>query len=104
MKGVPTSIISSFSLPEVEGLCLEKVVAEAHQIRVMVATTAAQACCPVCGIPSSRIQSRYQRTVADLPWSGVRVLLLVQVRRFRCDNKTYPRAVFWERLGPAIAS
>jgi hypothetical protein len=28
----------------------------------------------------------------------------VRVRRFRCDNPTCPRAIFCERLGPAIAA
>jgi transposase len=88
----------------VEGLCLEAVVAEAQQICITVATTVAQAPCPKCGIASPRVQSRYQRTVADLPWSGVTVRLLLHVRRFRCDNLACPCAIFCERLGPAIAA
>jgi transposase len=47
---------------------------------------------------------RYQRTVADLPWADLAIRLLVRVRRFRCDNPTCPRAIFCERLGPAIAA
>lgn len=92
------------NLPEVEGLCLEEVVTEAQQICVTVATTLAYASCPVCSIASSRVHSRYQRTVADLPWAGIAIRLFVHVRRFRCDNPTCPRAIFCERLGPAIAS
>src|SRR5215472_15208900 len=55
-------------------------------------------------MPSSRIQSRDPRTVMDLPWAGVAVRLLLQVRRFRRDNKTCPRVIFCERLLPAIAA
>jgi transposase len=57
----------------------------------------------VCGTPSSRIQSRYHRTIADLPWAGITVRLLLRVRRFRGDNPACPRLIFCERLGQAIA-
>jgi len=40
---------ADFCLPEVEGLCLKELVAQAQQISVVVATTVAQARCPVCG-------------------------------------------------------
>jgi hypothetical protein len=90
--------------PEVEGLSLEDVVAEAQQIWITIATTIREALCPVCGIPSTRVQSRYQRTVADLPWSGISVHLLLHVRRYRCNNPACPRIIFCERLEPAIAA
>ncbi|MBO0784209.1 MAG: transposase [Ktedonobacteraceae bacterium] len=104
MEEDPTSNVSPFCLPEVEGLCLKELVAEAQHICVVVATTVAQVCCPMCGIPSHRIQSRYRRTIADMPWAGVAVRLLLHVRRFRCDNLACPRGIFCERLGPEIAT
>src|SRR5947207_7712161 len=91
-------------LPEVEGLRLEELVAQRRQICLTVSTTAQEALCPLCGHPSDRVQSRYTRTVADLPWAGVAVRLLIQVRRFRCDNPICQRNIFCERLGPAIAA
>ena len=93
-----------FLLPQVEGLRLEEVVAEAQQICITVATTTVPVPCSACGVASSRVQSRYQRTVADLPWAEMAIRLLVRVRRFRCDNPGCPRAIFCERLGPAIAA
>jgi transposase len=99
-----TSKLPLLNLPEVEGLCLAEVVAEAQQISVTVATTIAQAPCPVCGIASPRVHSRYQRTVADLPLAGVTVRLLLQVRRFRCVTRSCPRRIFCERLGSEIAA
>lgn len=93
-----TSIMPLLNLPEVEGLRLEEVVVEAQQICVMVAITVAQAPCPMCGIASPRVHSRYQRTVADLPWAGVTIRLLLHVRRFRCGNPVCPRVIFCERL------
>ncbi|HEV2461156.1 MAG TPA: ISL3 family transposase, partial [Ktedonobacterales bacterium] len=40
---------------------------------------------------------------ADLPWCGVVVHLLLQVRRFFCDQPTCPRAIFTERLPGVVA-
>jgi transposase len=100
----PTFSFPVFLLPQVEGLCLEEVLAEAQQLCITVATTTVQAACPVCGVASSRVQSRYQRTVADLPWAESTIRLRMRVRRFRCENSGCPRAIFCERLGPAIAA
>jgi len=54
--------------------------------------------CPVCGDPSDRVHSRYERTLADLPWARFAVRLEVRVRRFFCANPTCPRQIFAERL------
>ncbi len=62
--------------------------------------------CPVCGEPSERVHSRYERTLADLPWARFAVRLHLRVRRFFCDNPACPRRVFAERLAgiaPAFA-
>jgi transposase len=62
--------------------------------------------CPVCGEPSDRVHSRYERTLADLPWARFVVRFHLQVRRFFCENPTCPRAIFVERLAgiaPACA-
>jgi len=62
--------------------------------------------CPVCGEPPDRVHSRYERTLADLPWARFAIHLQVRVRRFFCDNATCPRAIFAERLAgiaPAFA-
>ncbi len=61
-------------------------------------TTSPDANCPVCGQLASRVQSRYVRTLADLPCSGQGVRWLVQVRRFWCDNPACARKIFVERL------
>ena len=54
--------------------------------------------CPVCGEPAERVHSRPTRTLADLPWAGVTVRLVVRVRKFFCDNPSCPRRIFAERL------
>jgi len=55
---------------------------------------------------SQRLHSRYQRTLADLPWQGRPVALQVQARRFRCLNPSCARQTFAERpagVAPAAA-
>ena len=59
--------------------------------------------CPECGQPSRRVHSRYQRTLADLPWHGLRVRLALSVRKFFCDTPACARHIFTERL-PATAA
>ena len=95
-------MFTSFLLPEVEGLQLEQVEAERSCIALTMAMTAPAALCPVCRQPSHRVQSRYLRTIADVPWAGVPVRLQLHVRRFVCGNSECQRAMFCERLGPAI--
>ena len=36
--------------------------------------------------------------MADLPWSGRRVRMLLSVRKFRCPRIECPRRIFTERL------
>jgi transposase len=49
------------------------------------------------------VQSRYERTLADLPWHGVSVRLELRVRRFVCLNPECQRAIFAERV-PKLAA
>jgi transposase len=55
--------------------------------------------CPICDHPSDRVQSRYWRSLADLPIRGVPVRLRLQARRFFGRSRTCRRKVFAERLG-----
>jgi zinc-finger of transposase IS204/IS1001/IS1096/IS1165 len=59
--------------------------------------------CPLCGSAATRIHSRYQRTLADLPSVGQSVCFLLWVRKFFCDTPTCPRKIFAERLTPFVA-
>jgi len=63
----------------------------------------AAARCPLCGKRSKRVHSRYQRTLADLPWGEHAVTALLSVRRLFCDNKKCERRIFAERL-PEVAA
>ncbi|HEY5869520.1 MAG TPA: ISL3 family transposase [Candidatus Tectomicrobia bacterium] len=67
--------------------------------------TSTQACvpCPLCHVRTSRIHSRYTRTLADLPWGAYGVRVQLQVRKFFCDHPACPRQIFTERL-PTVAA
>lgn len=73
----------------------------AEEITFMVISTQPQGLCPLCGEATSRVHSRYERTLQDLPCSGVRVRLRLQVRRFFCAKPTCSRQIFSERV-PAL--
>jgi transposase len=85
-------------LPDLAGFSIEHVsiadgviVLQAHSQRTSEA-------CPNCSHLSSRIHSRYQRTLADLPWSGRIVRLVVHVSRFFCKHPGCPRKTFAETI------
>jgi len=60
--------------------------------------------CPDCGELSSRIHSRYARSLSDLPAHGRRVRIALTVRRFRCGNERCPRVIFAERFRDDIVA
>jgi transposase len=70
---------------------------------VSVLSTQPLSHCPLCDSPTTRIQSRYQRKLADLPSTGQPVRVLLTVRKFFCDVPTCPRKIFVERLAPFVA-
>jgi transposase len=70
---------------------------------VTAVTVSALATCPSCGQQSRRVHSRYPRTLADLPCSGLAVQLRLQVRRFFCEAASCPRKTFAERI-PEVAA
>jgi transposase len=89
-------------LPEVPGLRLEDTFIDADTVSLTLASTSLPVACPVCGHATARLHSHYRRAVADLPWSGRRVRLLLSVRKFRCSRLGCPRRIFTERL-PSLA-
>ena len=96
-------MVSKHLLPLIPaGLIVDRVVTDPERVIITTHPSTAQASCPVCGRPSSRLHSHYLRTLADLPWQGRPVAIKVRARRFRCATVECPRRVFTERL-PAIA-
>ncbi|MEU4625099.1 ISL3 family transposase [Actinoplanes sp. NPDC023801] len=56
------------------------------------------AACPACSKSSSRVHSRYRRTLADSPMAGRLVRILLKVRRFFCDNSGCRSKTFVEQV------
>ena len=54
--------------------------------------------CPNCSCPSSRVHSRYERNVRDLPWRGTPVKIRLLTRRFFCDHPLCRRKIFSEQI------
>jgi transposase len=82
---------------------IENVALDGNTVTLTVAVKGARARCPLCQHRSTRVHSRYQRTVADLPVSGREVTVLACVRRFRCLTSSCPRRIFAERLPSLVA-
>src|SRR5437588_5952905 len=70
----------------------------AEEITLTLRTTSPTVPCPCCGTVSSRIQSRYTRTLRDLPSAGRPIRLIMHVRRFFCKKNTCTQKIFTERL------
>ncbi len=70
----------------------------AEEIILTLRTTSPTASCPLCGTASSRTQSRYTRTLRDLPSAGRPLRLIMHVRRFFCKKGTCAQKIFVERL------
>jgi transposase len=84
------------SLPD--GLAVDQVRVLYDCVTIGVRSVAPSAVCPLCSQPTTRIHSRYQRTVADLPSGGRQLVLSLVVRKFFCQTSACPRRIFAERF------
>ena len=75
----------------------------AAEVTLHVTSTQAWVPCPLCHVQTSRVHSRYTRTLADLPWGAYAVRIQLQGRKFFCDHPACPRQIFTERL-PTVAA
>src|SRR6266498_1280557 len=98
-----TRTLATSILPTADGLRLDDVSIEADQIVATLEATAPRSTCPVCSTWSDTVHSLYQRTIADLPWSGREVRLRRRVRRFFCRQPSCARRIFTERLPTVVA-
>jgi transposase len=76
---------------------------EGATLHVAATTTRKRARCPCCGRRARRVQSRYVRTVADVPCGGTTVRLQLRARRFWCRVRWCRRRIFCERLPDLVA-
>jgi transposase len=85
---------------EVELICLRQ---KAGAIQIELRAHQSSSLCPSCGHGSSRVHSRYWRTIADLPWEGLPVRILLQARKFFCVDERCSRRIFTELLPGTVA-
>jgi transposase len=84
-------------LPDLADLVIEQV-SVTKEVTITVRAASPTTSCPCCGTIAKRVQSRYTRTLRDLPVSGRSACLIVRVRRFFCQEKTCVRKIFAERF------
>lgn len=96
-------MLDNLIFPDISGLRLASCESDGNAITLTMTATQEPACCPVCGQASSRVHSRYQREIADIPCGDCRMRLLLNVRKFFCDNASCRRKLFCERLEPELA-
>lgn len=70
---------------------------------VMIMSAVEIGTCPVCGICSRHVHSRYCRTLCDLPCHGAVVRICLHTHRFYCRVKDCRCRIFTQRF-PALAS
>ena len=97
--------IPSLLLPDPATLHLDDIQIDDanHAITMHVVATTDHAWCPTCGAQTSRVHSRYTRTLADLPWADWAVHIQITVRKFRCLEDRCACHIFTERI-PSIAA
>src|SRR5215831_8142861 len=93
-------LASLFALPE--GLEGAETYVTGQGLTLVLVATAPTARCPLCDHASLHARSSSTRNVADVPYAGRQVHLILRVRKFRCETTECPRRVFAERLAPFI--
>jgi transposase len=82
---------------------LTHVTVEKASIQLQLTATTSTAACPLCGVPSASIHSRYRRRLTDLPWGTRVVRIHLMVRKFVCRHPNCVRRIFTERLPELVA-
>jgi transposase len=79
-------------------LVIEDVEDAGDMIVVRARTRDEPAACPGCCAETSRVHGYHERTAADVPAGGRRVVVKVRVRRMRCPVLGCPRQTFREQV------
>jgi len=66
-------------------------------VRIECRSTAVDAACPRCGAVSSRVHGWCERSLADVPVGGRKVLLVLRVRRMLCVSAQCSQRTFMNR-------
>ena len=79
-------------------LVIEDVEDAGEVVCVRARTRDGAVACPGCGTETARVHGYHERTVADVPAGGRRVVVRVRVRRMRCPVTGCPRQTFREQV------
>ena len=93
----PGQALLAVLFPHLAGLRVHRVEDAGDAVMIAASCQAGSACCPRCGQASARVHGGYARTVADGAAGGRPVLIVLQVRRFRCRNPQCPAVTFAEQ-------
>lgn len=99
----PSRMFPDFLLPDATALALDQAQLAPESITITVRTTAAAARCPQCQHASTRVHSRYRRTLSDVPCTGLTLCFALRIRRFFCQQSGCSRRIFTERLPTVVA-
>ena len=70
--------------------------ADDNVLRIFVRSKREEATCPYCGTLSNRVHSTYNRKFRDLPIQGKKVEVIIDNRKYFCDNPTCAHKTFAE--------
>jgi len=74
-------------LPHLAEVRVERVEVSTVEVRIWASPMADQVRCPGCGHPSARVHRRYQRRLVDAAVGGRRVVIVLRVRLFVCQDQ-----------------
>lgn len=85
-------------LPHLAGLVIDGLQGAGGLVRLAARVAVGTASCPGCGQASSRVHGKYRRELTDTAIAGMRVLIELVVRRFRCQNDECATVTFVEQV------
>jgi transposase len=93
----PGESLLAVLFPHLAGLRVHRVEDIGDAVVIAASCRARAACCPRCGLESARVHGGYSRVVADGTAGGRPVLIVLAVRRFRCQNPGCAAVTFAEQ-------
>lgn len=85
-------------LPQFASATVDSVELNGDLVTFRVRAKAGDAACPGCRRRSSRVHTRYQRQLADLPLGGRKVEVIAHIRRFKCASRRCSQLTFSEQI------
>jgi len=74
-----------------------------RELVIHAATVIESAACWTCGVNSTRVHSRYRRLLQDAAVTGRSLAIVLQVKRYFCDNESCAKTTFAEQV-PGLTS